>query len=148
MRVREASITDLDSIAAIESAIFDPEPYPRFFLRQAHDLWGAWLLVAEDDSGGVAGYALAAPRLGGEEACILALAVVDGMRGRGVGARLLEALLERLAAHRVATAWLTVHPGNAPAIRLYERLGFVVAAEEAAYFGAGAPRLRMERKLL
>lgn len=49
---------------------------------------------------------------------------------------------------RIETAWLTVHPENAGAVRLYRRFGFETMGEEAAYFGPGEPRLRMERRRL
>lgn len=53
----------------------------------------------------------------------LSLAVVAEARGRGIGTRLLDALVEtaRAAGHRAVS--LSVEPDN-PALRLYERAGF------------------------
>ena len=53
------------------------------------------------------------------------MAVVAGMRGRGIGRRLLVELLER---HPVMS--LSVDKDNLPAIGLYESLGFITVAEE------------------
>ena len=55
----------------------------------------------------------------------LAMSVAAGWRGRGVGSALLDAALgwaRDAGAHKVA---LQVWPHNAPALRLYEKFGFV-----------------------
>lgn len=142
---REAALADLSSLAALEQDVFGREAYPPFFFRQALDLWAPFFLVAEDEAGHVAGYALAAPSVHRAEACVLSTGVRPARRGRGLATRLLDALLGRLDAVGIERVWLTVHPENAAAIRLYRRFGFATMGEEADYFGPGEPRLRMER---
>lgn len=58
---------------------------------------------------------------------IRAVAVDPGARGRGIGRALFEAAHDALAAVGVTTAWLVTTNDNAPAIRLYESLGYRVA---------------------
>lgn len=53
----------------------------------------------------------------------LAIAVAPGWRGRGVGRRLIEALLEQARSQGVLAASLSVEQDN-PALRLYEAAGF------------------------
>jgi len=45
----------------------------------------------------------------------------------------------------VPAVYLTVEPGNAVAIRLYRRLGFVVSEQRVGYFGPEEDRLIMVR---
>ncbi len=56
---------------------------------------------------------------------ILSVAVDPGTRGMGVGTLLVEAALQVLRGRGVRFVKLEVRPDNAPARRLYERLGFV-----------------------
>lgn len=54
----------------------------------------------------------------------LAIAVVEGQRGLGIGTRLMEAIHKRARQEGITRISLSVEPDN-PARRLYERLGYV-----------------------
>jgi ribosomal protein S18 acetylase RimI-like enzyme len=57
---------------------------------------------------------------------VVALTVLEAYRRKGLGNALMRALLLAAAAARsLREVWLSVRPDNAPAIRLYEKLGFV-----------------------
>ncbi|HEY7179498.1 MAG TPA: GNAT family N-acetyltransferase [Gaiella sp.] len=60
----------------------------------------------------------------------LAIAVVPNARGKGVGAKLLDALLARARTEGFGTISLSVDRNNAGAIGLYERHGFERVGEE------------------
>jgi ribosomal protein S18 acetylase RimI-like enzyme len=60
----------------------------------------------------------------------LAIAVVPNARGKGVGAKLLDALLARARTEGFGTISLSVDRNNAGAIGLYERYGFERVGEE------------------
>lgn len=58
---------------------------------------------------------------------VRALGVAEAARRRGVGRKLMAAADEALRAAAVRRAWLVTTNDNAPAIRLYESLGYVVS---------------------
>jgi ribosomal protein S18 acetylase RimI-like enzyme len=56
---------------------------------------------------------------------VVALTVTAAYRRQGLGEALLRALLRAAAETGPRLIWLSVRPDNLPAIRLYEKLGFV-----------------------
>lgn len=69
-----------------------------------------------------------------DEAEILTIAVAKSRRGSGLARRLLTTHLATLAARKVATLHLEVEEGNAPALALYRRLGFVEVGRRKGYY--------------
>lgn len=69
----------------------------------------------------------------------------EDQRRKGIGSALLEAVTDALQARHACTIRLTVSPENQPAIRLYERQGFVREKVVAAYFGLGEDRIIMKK---
>lgn len=75
---------------------------------------------------------------------VFGLVVADAMRGRGLGRRLAEVVLAEMDARSVPVVHLTVVTDNAPAIHLYQSLGF---AETGSYQGEdGLDYYRMQRR--
>lgn len=83
-------------------------------------------------NGRLRGFALS--RLAADEAEILTIAVEAPSRGRGVGRALLTESLRQAANAGAKTMFLEVDRGNAPALALYKRLGFVAVSERAGYY--------------
>jgi ribosomal-protein-alanine N-acetyltransferase len=69
-----------------------------------------------------------------DEAEVLTIAVDPGYRRLGVAVCLLEEHLTALAMGRVRRLFLEVNEGNAAALRLYQRFGFVEAARRPGYY--------------
>jgi ribosomal-protein-alanine acetyltransferase len=92
--------------------------------------------------GRVLGYATF--RRVGRESELLRVAVAPDRRDRGIGGRLIEAGLARLRDEGVATCFLEVRPTNAPALALYERLGFARISRRRRYFPDGSDALVLE----
>lgn len=147
MLIRAATLPDLEAVWGIEHRVFGAELYPRFFFRQALDLWGELLRVAECPSGVLAGYILGAVSRRREEAWILSAAVSPEHRGRGIATELTRDLLQVLTGAGAREVRLTVHPANRKAVGLYRKLGFRSLAEDAEYFGPGEPRILMRARL-
>lgn len=66
---------------------------------------------------------------GEREALIIDIALLDAMRGRGLGTALLQRVQRRAHEDRLDAVTLHVEQRNHAARRLYERLGFVVEGE-------------------
>lgn len=55
----------------------------------------------------------------------LAMGIITDFRGQGLGRRLIEAALDKAKQEGFIRVELSVHADNAPAIALYEKVGFV-----------------------
>jgi len=76
---------------------------------------------------------------------VFGLVVADSMHGRGLGRKLSEVVLAEMDARRILVVHLTVVTDNAPAIHLYQSLGFV---ETGSFQGEdGLEYYRMLRQL-
>ena len=145
--IRPARTDDLEDLRTLDHKVFGELAYPPFVLRQMFDVYQDCWLVADDPSGGLAGYSLGAPTLDRKLAWLLGLAVAPECRKLGIGERLTLESLELLRSFEVPMVYLTVEPGNEVAIALYRRVGFVVTELRRAYLGPGEDRVIMARTL-
>ena len=93
----------------------------------------------------LAGYSITS--LHREHAELASIAVSPRWRGNGIAKQLIArsmAVSERAGARKM---WLTVKVDNAPAIQLYESLGFRRERRVKQYYEDGADGLRMARRL-
>jgi ribosomal-protein-alanine N-acetyltransferase len=129
---RTLSTSDLDDIVAIEQASFT-NPWTRdMYLRELENPDVSFLYVLRVPGQGVVAFCSFWLVL--DEVHINNLAVRLDLRGQGAGTALLEHVLQAAATRGAARATLEVRRSNAPARRLYERLGFEVAATRPNYY--------------
>ena len=69
-----------------------------------------------------------------DEAELLTLAVAPEVRGQGIGADLTQGFLDEARARGAVSAFLEVAANNAPAQRLYDRLGWQQVGRRPRYF--------------
>ena len=62
------------------------------------------------------------------------IALTETRRGRGLGCRLMEAMMRAAAARGAERMTLEVRPSNAAALHLYERLGFSAVGVRKKYY--------------
>lgn len=129
---RTLSAADLDDIVAIEKACFT-NPWTReMYVRELENPDVSFLYVLRTPEYGTVAFCSFWMVL--DEAHINNLAVRSDFRGQGLGAALLEHVLQAAAARGAQRATLEVRRSNAQARRLYERLGFAVAATRPNYY--------------
>jgi [ribosomal protein S18]-alanine N-acetyltransferase len=119
--VERMKVEDLEAVHAIEREAFST-PWPANAYRQeletnrlAHYIVARW----GEEIIGFAGIWLLV-----DEAHVTTFATRHDWRRRGVGERLLLALLDLARNRGASEATLEVRPSNAPARRLYEKYGF------------------------
>jgi len=128
--VVEASPRDAGIIAALHAASFrrgwSEDELERLLIDRR--------VVAHRAMSGraLAGFILS--RMAAGEAEILSVAVAARWQGRGLGRRLLDLHLRRLAGHGIGAVFLEVEEGNKPALRLYDRAGFRQVGRRPAYY--------------
>jgi ribosomal-protein-alanine N-acetyltransferase len=120
VRVRHAVEADLDAVVALDRQSFPIEwHYGKHMLLEAYNSGGVFL-VAEDSD--IVGYAYGDVRQG--SAHLTRLAVAEGHRRHGVGARLLADML--VAFQEEGAWWITLNTQHSNTIsqKLYDRFGF------------------------
>lgn len=118
----------LPALAAIEKACF-AAPWSENALRE--ELGKGIFLVAETGEG-PAGYIGCQTVL--DEGYITNVAVAPAYRRQGVGRELVGALLAHARRQGLTFVTLEVRRGNAPAIALYEGLGFVPVGVRKGFY--------------
>ncbi|HSY46149.1 MAG TPA: ribosomal protein S18-alanine N-acetyltransferase [Steroidobacteraceae bacterium] len=129
--IRPMRATDVAEVVAIERAAYQ-FPWSEGIFRDCLRVGYLCRVVTVDRQ--VLAYGVMS--FGAGEAHILNLCVSEAYRCRGVGKRLLGALMERAAAAGMAEAFLEVRPSNTAAIRLYLALGFEQVGMRRGYYQA------------
>lgn len=137
-RLRAAGPFDLDLLAALQQACFDPARGESWGERWDRNAFGALLdspvvfaLLAEA-AGEPVGFTLA--RVAAGEAELLLIGVVPAARRAGHGMALLEATAVRARACGAAELFLEVAEDNFAAQRLYRGAGFAEVGRRRNYY--------------
>ena len=124
IRMNESHVS---AVAELERQNFS-EPWPEIAVRsELTNALALWLVAVED--GVVAGYVGSQTVL--QEADMMNIAVADTHRRRGIARLLVEELIRQLDAYQLT---LEVRASNAPAIALYEKLGFTQVGLRKNYY--------------
>ena len=124
IRMNESHVS---AVAELERQNFS-EPWPEIAVRsELTNALALWLVAVED--GVVAGYVGSQTVL--QEADMMNIAVADTHRRRGIARMLVEELIRQLDAYQLT---LEVRASNAPAIALYESLGFLQVGLRKNYY--------------
>ena len=143
--VREARASDFERLWDLDRVCFEPGiAYSRRELRRFLDLPRALCLLSESENE-LRGFALGYSDSRGVTH-VVTLDVHPSHRRSGLGRRLLEALLVRLAERGARRgAVLEVDVRNAGAIEFYRKLGFQPTGTLRSYYGPGLDAFEMAR---
>ena len=130
LHIRPMSLTDLDEVMRIESAIY-PFPWTRGnfndSLRAGYDCWRF-----EDDQGLMIGYAIL--MWSPDEVHLLNLSLDIQAQGRRLGEHCLRWLADEIHRRGAPALVLEVRPSNHRALRLYERVGMQRIGVRRGYY--------------
>jgi len=134
-------VDPVDAIMAVMIRAFDPRHGEAWNRRQVSDalLLGTchWSLIdpagniAQHPEGSAAGFTLSRAVLDEEE--LLLIAVDPALRGKGLGAALLDRFIDEARARGSRRLFLEMRRGN-PATALYEARGFRAVGVRPAYY--------------
>lgn len=142
---RQAAIADLAALLRLEQT-FPGDRISRRGLKRLLDRASAEIWVAAGDAGVIAA-AVVLYRARSRRARLYSLAVAPAVRGRGIGAGLLQAVQAAAVRRGCDGLALEVRCDNAAAIALYRKHGFRAVRALAGYYQDGQAALRMERPL-
>jgi ribosomal-protein-alanine N-acetyltransferase len=135
VRFRAMTPFDVPAVGAVERAAY-PYPWSEGIFRDC--LRVGYLCRVAERAGAVVAYGIVA--MGAGEAHILNVCVATGLRGRGIGRRMMMLLLERSAQAGMRDVFLEVRPSNPHAIALYQSLGFNEVGRRRGYYQAEVGR--------
>lgn len=133
---------DIDLVTAIEQ-VAHPFPWTRGnFVDSLKAGHSAWVFRV---GGRLIGYGILMMTV--DEAELLDITIVPESQRRGLGARLLDQLLDVARSHRAARMILEVRPSNDAGLALYRRTGFTEIGRRRAYYHGKEDAIVMAREL-
>lgn len=137
MIIRKMELSDVPQVAAIEQVTFS-QPWSIQGFRDALSNPNTLFLVAQEDEENpiavkhIAGYVGMYLAMGEGE--ITNVAVAEAFRRKGVGSLLMTELKKRAVEQEIGRIILEVRVSNAPAIGLYEQLGFCKVGTRKGFY--------------
>ena len=110
-----------------------------FFLNTQSSLLA---IISEDNK--IKGFALYAIDTFENQAHLLKVSIDSNYRGHGLGNKVLASSNEELAKQGVNNIYLEVSVENAPAIRLYEKMGFQRLCRKKKFYSNGEDAYAMQ----
>ena len=129
--LRTMTMEDVEAVLLIERASFSAPWSRNAFINEVTENKLAYYAVAELE-GTIVGFA--GVWLIVDEGHITNIAVAPYYRGRQIGKRILEKLLQELRDRSIRRATLEVRASNKAAINLYQSYGFITLGRRPGYY--------------
>ena len=132
-RIRIACPADIPSIVALEREAPTAAHWPESSYRGIFDEGvPARVLLVVADEGVLLGFVLG--RIVGDECELENIVVAEGSRRRGIGSRLIPALMNTARERKANRIFLEVRESNAGARALYEKCVFAITGRRKSYY--------------
>jgi len=126
----EMKAEHVPQVAALEKLCF-ADPWSEMSIAsELQSIWSYWVVAVNDDQ--VVGYIGSQSSI--DETDIMNVAVHPDWRRRSIAEKLIDALIEELKKRGSHALLLEVRASNAPAIALYEKLGFQQVGRRKNYY--------------
>ena len=143
--IRKMCEADLPAVLEMEKDLFPSSPWPEHeFLYEMHENPFATLCV-EEENGVIRGYI--DWWITYEQAQIANIAVLRSAQKQGIAQKMIDLCVENCVREGCEILSLEVRINNDPAIRLYEKNGFITAARRKAYYEDGTDAWLMIKPL-
>jgi ribosomal-protein-alanine N-acetyltransferase len=148
-KIREAMQLDLPTLVGMEKKLFSDSPWSMGQFKE--EFKGVpktrYFLVSVDDENQIVGYAGVLVVAPGVEADVLTVGVLPEHQKKGIATSFMTEL-EKWAKEKGAPAMmLEVAIENAPAIALYEKLGYANISTRRDYYGPALDAFVMRKEL-
>ena len=130
MMITEMNATHVAQVAQLEKICFADPWSEKSVASELENIWALWLVAVEDDR--VIGYIGSQTSI--DETDVMNVAVHPDCRRRGIAEALIVELVEQLKKKGSHALMLEVRASNAPAIALYEKLGFLQVGCRKNYY--------------
>lgn len=146
MRLRPATLNDLEEMTRIERSSFGEESYRRELIEKLLSEKEFHNVIAEVDYEAI-GYATFFEDTNRRRARLVTIAVIPGYRNRGYAKAMLEFLEKEMRSLGLRMASLEVGVTNVPAMNLYLSNGYRIGGRMPNYYGKGKDALYMEKPI-
>lgn len=144
--IRKARQRDLDALLSLEAEGFPTDRFSRAQYMRLLKSKSTDILVLES-ARQVVGSAILLFRSNSRKAHLYSIVISADHQGRGMGRTLLAACEKHSLRRGCTSLRLEVRADNKPAIRLYEKSGYVTTGSKAGYYADGMNAVTMARVL-
>jgi [ribosomal protein S18]-alanine N-acetyltransferase len=153
--LRRCMPEDLPSVISINWTAL-PEHYSDTFFEERLRESPETFLVSEDEVGNIIGYIMCRIEYGfshlkryglARKGHIVSVAVLEAHRRFGLGRALMEEATKGMRERGCSEAYLEVRVSNEAALKLYENLGYIIAATHHGYYRDGESAYLMSKQL-
>ena len=130
MNITEMNASHVPQVAQLEQLCFADPWSEKSIASELTSKWSYWLVAVEDDR--VVGYIGSQSSI--DESDVMSVAVHPDYRRKGIAENLINHLVEELKNRGSHALLLEVRASNAPAIALYEKLGFLQVGCRKNYY--------------